>query len=177
MTTFRTGPRLVPVYEHHTATLEDLEQELRTRGPGFAQVSSPDEYQLVALPLVEALPARTFELVAHGADTELRWRRTGTDGGALVVVGDKEDDLAQECLEHSELLWGTASAATGTVVVLHSARIGSLHAPLTSPAAPGTNVSVDVRRYVSLDGHGNAYVADQRLLALRPTIVTTEEST
>lgn len=126
-----------------------------------------------------------FEARVFTKDAELRWLRT--PGGSRTVLVREEAPAATDSgasetavdgrqpfhgtINQSYLLWGEAlaDAAVGGWASLATARIGTLRVPL--PADKGLplygRMAIRAREYLFTDEtHGNAYVGDERLLAL-----------
>ncbi len=134
----------------------------------------------MTLDLAAVFEARVF---AHGA--EMRWLRV-PDGSRTVLVrevapaelgvGSEATDIGKRALFHGTIdqtyiLWGEAleDVATGAWASIGTARIGTLRAPLGAGKALPRNgrMAIRAREYLFLDNtHGNAYVGDERLLAL-----------
>ncbi|MGC5234467.1 type III-D CRISPR-associated protein Csx19 [Streptomyces albogriseolus] len=131
-------------------------------------------------PLEEAFEARVFT-----PDSELRWTATGPGTGRAVVLTEDpallpaapfteeiEDLRAIDTVEARYLLWGRPVADDRAPVgwtTLHTPRIGTLRVPAPRPG-PQQRIRLAAREYVCAEArHGNAYVADERLLRLEAT--------
>lgn len=134
----------------------------------------------VALDLDAIFEARVFT-----KDAELRWLRT--PGGSRTILVREEASAATDSgasetdvddrqafhgtIDQSYLLWGEAlaDAAVGGWASLATARIGTLRVPLPADKGlpPYGRMAIHAREYLFTDDtHGNAYVGDERLLAL-----------
>jgi CRISPR-associated protein (TIGR03984 family) len=127
--------------------------------------------------LSEVYHARVFD-----EQRELRWWHDGAGLGRAVVLAEDTAALANgdgqpldpvhavDVIDDGGyLLWGhtTGGGAPGWTA-LATTRIGTLHAPLAAKAETGGGrVRLAVREYVAVEPvHGNAYVAEERLLRL-----------
>ncbi|MFC8854124.1 CRISPR-associated protein Csx19 [Streptomyces sp. NPDC057144] len=157
--------RVARVHQGHCHTYDD--------GPGFLQA---------------VFDARVFD-----GQRELRWLcTTGRQGQAVLLgedpallpagFGDPLPELhAQDTLPSYYLLWGTPQPTTGAGVggrgdgawtALRTPRIGTLHIPVPLPPK-GCRLRLVAREYVSVESrHGNAHVAEERLLRIEPTELT-----
>jgi CRISPR-associated protein (TIGR03984 family) len=151
---------------------------------GTALLSSPTRHVVAQVrDGVAWLPDRevnldgVFETRAFDRSRELRWLHREYGRGRVVVLAEEDavlppayQELAPlKCLETIEqqyLLWGQAVAgAPPGWTTLTTARIGSLTVPAV--AAPGDRIRLQAIEYVAVDAeHGNAYVAEERLLGL-----------
>lgn len=134
----------------------------------------------VALDLDAIFEARVFT-----KDAELRWLRT--PGGSRTVLVREEAPAATDAdatapavdgrhpfhgtIDQSYILWGEAlaDAAAGDWASLATARIGTMQVPLPADKGlpPNGRMAIRAREYLFTDDtHGNAYVGDERLLAL-----------
>jgi CRISPR-associated protein (TIGR03984 family) len=131
-------------------------------------------------PLEGVFDARVFD-----GQRELRWLCTAGREGQAVLLGEEPDVLpggfgdvlpdlhAEDTLSAYYLLWGRPQPqhrpGTGTWTVLHTPRIGTLPVP-APPPPPGCRLRLVAREYVCVDPrHGNAHVAEERLLRIEPT--------
>lgn len=121
-----------------------------------------------------------YEARAFTPDVELRW----VEAGHAVLLAEDESLLpgffgervepvpAIDAIEGRYLLWGEVEAVEAGWVTLASARIGTIAVPAAAvvPAvAPGSRVRLAAREYVVTEHeHGNAYVAEERLLGFEP---------
>ncbi|GGO20285.1 hypothetical protein GCM10010116_40670 [Microbispora rosea subsp. aerata] len=116
-----------------------------------------------------------YEARVFTSEMELRW----VEAGYAVMLTEDEDLLAGSSWERLEpiraidtidtryLVWGTLKEADGGWGTLASARIGTLAVPLpaAAPFVPGGRIRLVAREYVAVDReHGNAHVAEERLL-------------
>ncbi len=158
---------------------------------GSALLASPDHYHVATAeggncrtPAGPVDLSTVFEARVFDEHRELRWwHDTGGKGRAVVISedtdrlpagGDPVDPVpAIDVIDGGYLLWGrtTDTPAPGWVT-LATARIGSLQLP-APPPLPGDSpdlhrIRFDVREYVAVEPtHGNAYVAEERLVQLR----------
>lgn len=135
-------------------------------------------------PLDDVFEARVF--TPH---TELRWIATGPSAGRAAVLTEDEAHLptgpfteditpltAIDTIESRYLLWGRPLAthpAPDGWTTLHTPRIGTLHIPTpagTPPPGADDRMQLVAREYVCTEPrHGNAYIAEERLLRLETT--------
>ncbi|MEW9534164.1 CRISPR-associated protein Csx19 [Microbispora sp. NPDC049125] len=117
-----------------------------------------------------------YEARAFTPDVEMRWVEAGyvvflaEDAGLLPAsMGDRVEPLdAIDVIEARYLVWGRVKAADQGWATLASARIGTLAVPALT-TTPGGRVRLVAREYVVHDHeHGNAYVAEERLLGFEP---------
>lgn len=152
---------------------------------GFALLSSPwrfDFARMVAggsfqghdgfINLADAFEARCFN-----ERCELRWVQRSPGLGSAVLLSDEpgvgeafggaDVSLAADILgEHRYLLWGvSAGPPEEGWTRLDEGRIGSLTVPV-AVSRPGARVALRAVEYVATDSHGNAYIAEERLLGL-----------
>ncbi|MGW4031658.1 type III-D CRISPR-associated protein Csx19 [Streptomyces sp. NPDC004838] len=136
------------------------------------------------IPLDDVFEARVF--TPH---TELRWMATGTGSGRAVILTEDDSPLptgpfteeitpltAIDTIESRYLLWGRPLAddrAPDGWTTLHTPRIGVLHIPTPAGAPPlsaSDRMQLVAREYVCAEPrHGNAYIAEERLLRLDVT--------
>ncbi|WP_165037004.1 type III-D CRISPR-associated protein Csx19, partial [Candidatus Protofrankia californiensis] len=154
-------------------------------GAGVAGTSAEEE-----LPLSTSGSDAVFEARIFNKDAELRWLHEGDGLGTAVLLSESPDICrplgealdplkAIERIDNRYLLWGRplrshdSGASTGPLsagplwVRLAEARIGLLDVPVSR--APRENECVFLRtvEYVTTEPeHGNAYVAEERLVEL-----------
>ncbi|MFG3384010.1 CRISPR-associated protein Csx19 [Streptomyces sp. NPDC047999] len=131
-------------------------------------------------PLEAVFDARVFD-----GQRELRWLCTAGREGHAVLLGEDPAALpsgfgetlpdlhAESTLPSYYLLWGHPQPATGNGTAawtaLSTPRIGTLHVPVPPPP-PGCRLRLVAREYVCVEPrHGNAHVAEERLLRIEPT--------
>lgn len=137
---------------------------------------------------------RCYEARLFDGARELRWLRSPTDDadrGTAVISAESAAHLPPtvapsepgaharwtaltpinsviEPLERTYLLWGTTRARPGEWVATAEARVGALlvhrDALGSVPVAAGERLALIAREYVAEDEHGNAYVAEERLV-------------
>jgi len=177
----------------HTAARDGLTfSEALTHAPdGVALLSSPWRYQVVLVhngrvlsrgdepDLTEIFEARIFNERA-----ELRWLHTGDGRGRAVLLSEDAAALsadfperdgtvhAAEVLEGQYLLWGRVVGGGDGWTALAAERIGTIHIPVDIPRQP-EYAALTTREYVARDPrHGNAYIAEERLLRFVSTKIT-----
>lgn len=159
---------------------------------GVALLATPRHYHVARMtdgwpypsggagvPLEDVFEARVFN---PGA--ELRWLHTGDGRGRAVLLTEDETRIpesfaerpepitADEALRGEYLLWGRATGNRDGWTTLATARIGTLAIPVI--AADGRRVRLLTREYVTYEpSHGNAYVAEERLLYLEQVAAPT----
>jgi CRISPR-associated protein (TIGR03984 family) len=126
-----------------------------------------------------------YEARVFTASAELRWLgEAGGPGRAVVLTEDpallpndfpETDGLtldAVDTLDVHHLLWGEATSQDSDWTTLSSARTGTLTVPVqTSGRARLTSL-----QYVAVEpDHGNAYIAEERLIQLEPYPVPTQQ--
>lgn len=121
--------------------------------------------------------AAAYEARAFTPDAELRWADPGyavvlTEDAALLPASFPEriDPLpAVAVLNADYLLWGEVRGTAPGWATLRSSRIGALTVPLADPPADRSRIRLAAREYVVAEPeHGNAYVAEERLLRFEP---------
>lgn len=143
--------------------------------------------------LTGVFSARLFTPVA-----ELRWLHTGTGHGDAVLLTETNPGngwpvttfAVDHTIDGRYALWGRRvqhHPATGGWVRALEGRIGWLDvpAPARAPVAtpdnqpwPTEHLAIDYREYVTFDPrHGNAFVAEERLLAVVTAAPTSERDT
>ncbi len=129
--------------------------------------------------------ADIFEARAFTADRELRWRRDGATGQAVVlgetVTGTDTERVGGHGGEYDEvdglepvdvgyLLWGEPAPDSDQRTgwrTLSSARIGTIRVPGAWSDPPPLRLSLHAREYLAVDEtYGNAYVFEERLVAI-----------
>ncbi len=159
-------------------------------GAGVAGTSTEKE-----LPLSTSGSDAVFEARIFNRDAELRWLHEGDGLGTAVVLSESPDSCrplgesldplnAIEQIDNRYLLWGRplrsqdSGAPTGPLsagplstgplwVRLTEARIGLLDVPLSRAPRQGECVFLRTVEYVMTEPeHGNAYVAEERLVEL-----------
>lgn len=175
----------------HSAARDDVtvEQAIEAAAPGdgVALLATPYRYHVARMkdglprlragtvPLGDVFEARIFDGTA-----ELRWLHTADGHGRAVLLTEDATALptafderlepveALETLSGTYLLWGRAADNRDGWTTLATPRIGTFTVPVT--AGTGTRVRLVTREYIACDpAHGNAYVAEERLLRLEPT--------
>jgi CRISPR-associated protein (TIGR03984 family) len=164
-----------------------LADAIRAAVPGHAValLASPVRYQVADVrdsacygPAGLCSLDDVFEARAFNPDAELRWLHSEGGRGRAVVLADQESALptgfgqpvsplaAVEVLPQRYMLWGRPIApAHDGWTRLHTARIGTLDIPL-AVSESCRRVCLKAHEYVSVEPvHGNAYVAEERLLA------------
>jgi CRISPR-associated protein (TIGR03984 family) len=119
-----------------------------------------------------------YEARIFDGDRELRWLNESAGQGRAALLA--EDGAALPAgfgaplpavptlavLDQRYLLWGQVEGSSERGwTTLYSPRIGPLDVP--HPAEPGARLRLVVREYIAAEErHGNAYVADERLIRL-----------
>ncbi|MFI7449694.1 CRISPR-associated protein Csx19 [Nonomuraea sp. NPDC049714] len=153
---------------------------------GCALLTSPAAYRVAK---VQASECRTptgavdldpvFEARVFTSQVELRWVESGR---RAVVLAEQEHLLpsafpgrlepmrAVTTLPAHYLVWGKDAAPAAGWVTLRSRQVGTLALPMAGVAAE--RVRLVAREYVVADEeHGNAYVAEERLVGFEPYAV------
>ncbi|NJP97984.1 hypothetical protein HCN51_52650 [Nonomuraea sp. FMUSA5-5] len=120
--------------------------------------------------------AAVYEARVFTPRAELRWMETE---GHAVVLTEEEGILPPSFSEHLPpmqavatlparyLVWGHASSPRPGWVTLRSREVGAITLP--SPRSATDRVRLTAREYVVADtDHGNAYVAEERLVGFEP---------
>lgn len=143
---------------------------------GFALLTTPWRYQITTTADARrSAPQGVFEARAFNEHTELRWLGDTGDRGRAVLL--TEDPVALPATfakpgpveaigtePGGYLLWGKAVDASDGWTTLTTERIGSLRVP--GDFSRGAHVALATREYIARDAdHGNAYVAEERLLS------------
>jgi CRISPR-associated protein (TIGR03984 family) len=121
-----------------------------------------------------------FEARVFNGDFELRWLQSRFDGGVRrgravllhetpALGGEPRPDIIHT-LERQYVLWGQADPPAASLAPewssLSTARIGTLAVPLAN-IPQSRRVILRAREYMAQEPeHGNAYIADERLLCL-----------
>ncbi len=165
----------------HVATREGLTfaEAMNSAPDGFALLTTPWRYEVVSTADARrSTPAGVFEARVFNEHTELRWLNDADSGRTVVITEDpaaipadftkRESMEAVGTLSGGYLLWGKAvqapSAAPDGWTTLTTERIGSLRVPGEFPG--GCHVALATREYIAHDSdHGNAYIAEERLLS------------
>ncbi|MFJ2034271.1 CRISPR-associated protein Csx19 [Streptosporangium sp. NPDC087985] len=150
---------------------------------GCALLTAPSAYHVARVEaggcVTEAGPvdlSTVYEARIFTSRVELRWVEAGyavllTEDESLLPAffGERLDELSAETtLDARYLVWGEVKASTSGWVTLGSARIGTLTVPMATPFAQ-RRVRLAAREYVVADEvHGNAYVAEERLIGFEP---------
>lgn len=147
---------------------------------GCALLTSPSAYRVGLVQDGRCLQptgpidvSAVYEARAFTEELELRW----TESGHAVVLTESEDLIpaafttridsleAEDTLDTRYLLWGVATPLAPGWTTLHSNRVGVITVPVAH--AGQERVWLAAREYVVADDeHGNAYVAEERLLRL-----------
>jgi CRISPR-associated protein (TIGR03984 family) len=127
------------------------------------------------------LPASCFQLVAFTREMELRWLADHHQGRAVWRAEQPEllphpatgTTRFDDRLVQRAVLWGEpAGAGPDGFSTWTSARIGTATYPCPPGAGPHHRAVLDYAEYVTVDQHGNAAVADHRLLAISTVDLT-----
>ncbi|MFI6802169.1 type III-D CRISPR-associated protein Csx19 [Streptosporangium canum] len=153
---------------------------------GCALLTAPSAYHVARVEggrcVTEAGPvdlSTVYEARVFTAQVELRWVEAGyavllTEDRSLLPPsfdGPVEPLSAEAVLDVRYLLWGEVKAFTSGWVALGSARIGTLTVPVATPF-PQDRIRLVAREYVVADRvHGNAHVAEERLVGFAPYAV------
>lgn len=153
---------------------------------GVAMLSTPTWHRLAAVAGGECHGpdgpmdiATVFEARVFDADRELRWLHQSGSRGQAVLISEADSALpagfgnplpalpAVAVLDQHHLLWGQPEPPEHAGwTTLYAPRIGRIPVPL-----PGIEhshrIRLVMREYVAVEEqHGNAYVADERLVRL-----------
>lgn len=156
-----------------------LEEALPAVPGGCALLTTPSAYHVAKVeggrcirPTGPVDLSLVYEARVFTPDIELRWTESGyavalTENENLLPFDQRIDPInAETTIDTRYLLWGKASPLTPGWTTLHSSRIGSLTVPAT---AAGSRLRLTAREYVVADPeHGNAYVAEERLIGFEP---------
>lgn len=156
------------------------------RSDSVALLASPARYQVADVrdgtcrdPAGPCALDEVFEARVFGAELELRWLHSSSGRGRAVALAEQEAALpdglgdplpalaAARVFDQHYLLWGTtADPVADGWATLFSARIGTVNVPLAG-SRPGRKIRLRAREYIAVEpAHGNAYVAEERLLGL-----------
>ncbi|MEV0971075.1 type III-D CRISPR-associated protein Csx19 [Microtetraspora glauca] len=139
----------------------------RVEGGGCVTASGPVDLSVV------------YEAWVFTPEAELRWVESGytvllTEDEYLLPdsFGERVDPLpAIATMDARYLVWGAVTVSGSGWTTVASSRVGTLAVPLLS-AGEGDRVRLAAREYVVADcEHGNAYVAEERLIAFEPYAV------
>ncbi|MEA2687182.1 MAG: hypothetical protein QOE93_2377 [Actinomycetota bacterium] len=156
---------------------------------GVAMVSTPELFAMAVVGPGGTLLGPTgvavagiaaFEVRCFTRSNEFRWVQLHPDGRGSAVVLSEDDSAAARFGGHpchleffaritgnQYLLWGgQPTQLVGAWSTLHSPRAGALAVPVAL-VGQHSRVALESVEYVARDGHGNAYVAEERLLGLR----------
>ncbi|WP_182874307.1 CRISPR-associated protein Csx19 [Microbispora sp. H10670] len=122
--------------------------------------------------------AAVYEARVFSPDVELRWMESASASAVVLAedeyllpgsFDDRLDPLpAARTIEVRYLVWGAVQDAANGWATLSSARVGVLDVPTLTAFRHG-RVRLAAREYVAVDPeHGNAYVAEERLLGFEP---------
>ncbi|MEU5995862.1 CRISPR-associated protein Csx19 [Spirillospora sp. NPDC047418] len=165
----------------HVATRDGLTfaEAMESAPDGFALLTTPWRYEIVrTVDARRSMPEGVFEARVFNEHTELRWLDDADSGRTVVLTEDPaaipaafakhEPVEAVDTLPGGYLLWGKAVRTSGTAsggwTTLTTERIGSLRVP--GEFRGGSHVTLATREYIARDSvHGNAYIAEERLLS------------
>ncbi|TYB45553.1 type III-D CRISPR-associated protein Csx19 [Actinomadura chibensis] len=165
----------------HVATRDGLTfAEAMERAPdGFALLTTPWRYEIVTTDEARrSTPEGVFEARVFDEHTELRWL-DDAGSGRTVLLTERPAALPAEFTRHDPmetigtikgryLLWGKAVHSSDGWTTLTTERIGSLRVP--GVFGRGGHVALATREYIARDAeHGNAYIAEERLLSFEPS--------
>lgn len=161
-----------------------LDEALTHAAPGsVALLSTPRTYHIALVSASGGVKTRkgsvrledVFEARFFDECAELRWvniadgRGTAvflTEDAAVLPAGSGErlpDVVATDTRTGAYLLWGRSAGSVNGWTTLSSERIGTIDIPAEIPAEQHAHVVT--REYIAQDpDHGNAYVAEERLL-------------
>ena len=173
-----------------------LSWALRHAAPsgGIALLTSPRRYHVALLDDMGEVISRkgeiqlddVFEARVFSPASELRWLHASDGQGRAVVLTEDATALPDELSERPDplnavdtnasgyLLWGRAAAVAGDGwTTFATERIGTLDIPADITTG---HARVTIREYVAVDPmHGNAYIAEERLLGFEPVSPTRPE--
>jgi len=161
----------------HVATRAGLTftEAMASAPDGFALLTTPWRYQLVTTAEARhSTPEEVFEARVFNEHTELRWLNDA-DSGRTVLLSEDPTVLpaaftrldpveATGTIEGGYLLWGKAVQSSDGWTTLTTERIGSLRVP--GEFGRGSHVALATCEYIARDAeHGNAYIAEERLMS------------
>lgn len=172
----------------HVATHDGVTftEAMESAPDGFALLTTPWRYEIVTTAKARgAVPEGVFEARVFSEHTELRWLHEADDRGRAVLL--TEDPTAvPDAFEAGTpvtaigteaggyLLWGKAVRTSDGWTTLTTERIGSLRVP--GEFDRGDHVELTTREYIARDpDHGNAYIAEERLLSFARSAPLTKE--
>jgi CRISPR-associated protein (TIGR03984 family) len=188
MAVLRRRDKPVTILHSRAADGISLPEAIRVAVPdhAIAFLASPGRYQVTKVrgsacygPVGLCSLDEVFEARAFNPEAEMRWLHVDSGLGRAVVLAEEEHALptgfgqplsplvAAEVFPQRYMLWGrpTPPRHDGWIS-LYAARVGMLEVPLTA-SGRGRRVYLTAREYISVDpDHGNAYVAEERLLTL-----------
>ncbi|MEV5575466.1 CRISPR-associated protein Csx19 [Spirillospora sp. NPDC052269] len=166
----------------HVATRDGLSfaEAMDAAPDGFALLTTPWRYEIMSTAEARrSTPEGVFEARVFDEHTELRWLDNADDIGRTVMLSEDAAALpaafatldpvkATGTVTGGYLLWGKAVQASDGWTTLTTERIGSLRVP--GEFSRGGHVALVTREYIARDpNHGNAYVAEERLLGFEPS--------
>ncbi|TYK52615.1 type III-D CRISPR-associated protein Csx19 [Actinomadura decatromicini] len=161
----------------HVATRDGLTftEAMESAPDGFALLTTPWRYEIVTTDGARrSTPDGVFEARVFNEHTELRWLNDA-DSGRTVLLSENPAALppafarsepleAIGTLRGGYLLWGKAVQASDGWTTLSTEHIGSLRVP--GVFGRGHHVALATCEYIARDPeHGNAYIAEERLLS------------
>lgn len=161
----------------HVAAREGLTfaEAMESAPDGFALLTTPWRYEIVTTADARrSTPDGVFEARVFNEHTELRWLNDADSGRTVLLSEDPavlpESFAKPEPLEAigttkgGYLLWGKAVQASDGWTTLSTERMGSLRIP--GEFGAGSHVALTTCEYIARDTeHGNAYIAEERLLS------------
>lgn len=164
----------------HVASRDDLTfaEAMEDAPDGVALLTTPWRYEVVTAAEARlSMPEGVFEARVFDESTELRWLND-MDGRGRAVLLTEDPAVLPEAFTTREqvevigtenggyLLWGKAVETADGWTTLTTERIGSLRVP--TGIERGEHASLVTREYIARDpDHGNAYIAEERLLAFQ----------
>ena len=120
-------------------------------------------------------PAEAFEIRIFNADWELRWRRRGEKGAAILWAKDRgnfggEEVEKQPAKERQTqyLLWGKViKPPQNGWVTLGTHQVGTLHVPYAKTAMEGGHLALKAVEYFAEFDDGNMAFIGERLSGIR----------
>lgn len=162
----------------HVATRDGLTfaEAMENAPDGFALLTTPWRYAVIAAAEARtSAPDGVFEARVFDEHAELRWLNDTEDRGRAVVITEDPGHLPPAFTDRVQvevigieeggyLLWGKAVEVSGGWTTLTTERIGSMRIP--GEFQRGDHVALTTREYLGRDSdHGNAYIAEERLLS------------